>query len=129
MEFQRADEAPLRALKSQVIKKHVLYFTVIALYLLLITALDIGCPSVFFLGIPCPACGSTRALLSLLRLDFAGYVDYHPFALPLGGAIWLLLHTKLFRRKRKMRALAYAVLVFNFLFYAWRFEALTEMVA
>lgn len=34
-------------------------------------------------GQPCPACGLTRAALSLLRLDFAAATHWHPLALPL----------------------------------------------
>jgi len=40
--------------------------------------LSYKCPFLFFLGIPCPGCGMTRALLSLLRLDFAAAFHYHP---------------------------------------------------
>ena len=44
----------------------------------------IGCVFLHFLGIPCPGCGMTRALLALLRLDFAAAFAYHPliFAMP-----------------------------------------------
>ncbi|MCR5775616.1 MAG: DUF2752 domain-containing protein [Lachnospiraceae bacterium] len=48
--------------------------------LLFITAL-LGiyrCPLDFVLGIPCPMCGITRALASVLKGDFAGAFYYHP---------------------------------------------------
>ncbi|MDI1430085.1 DUF2752 domain-containing protein [Polyangium sorediatum] len=35
------------------------------------------------LGLPCPACGLTRAALALLRLDLAAATTFHPLALPL----------------------------------------------
>lgn len=35
------------------------------------------------LGLPCPACGLTRAALALLRLDLAAATRFHPLALPL----------------------------------------------
>ncbi|MDC3953402.1 DUF2752 domain-containing protein [Polyangium jinanense] len=35
------------------------------------------------LGLPCPACGLTRAALALLRLDLATATAFHPLALPL----------------------------------------------
>ena len=37
-----------------------------------------ACPSSYFLGIPCPGCGMTRAFLSLLHLDFKTAFFYHP---------------------------------------------------
>ncbi len=40
--------------------------------------LGITCVFQHLLGIPCPGCGMTRALLSLLRLDFAAAWDYNP---------------------------------------------------
>ena len=39
---------------------------------LLMRLFDVPCVFREFLGIPCPGCGMTRALLCLLRLDFVG---------------------------------------------------------
>ena len=36
------------------------------------------CPFFYVLGIRCPGCGMTRALLSLLHLDFKAAFYYHP---------------------------------------------------
>lgn len=36
-----------------------------------------------FLGIPCPACGLTRATLAAARCDFAGALRFHPLSLGL----------------------------------------------
>jgi hypothetical protein len=44
----------------------------------------IFCPFLTFTGIPCPFCGLTRSLLSLLRGDFAQAFWHHPF----GPSIW-----------------------------------------
>ena len=35
------------------------------------------------LGIPCPGCGMTRAVLAAARLDWASAMRWHPLALPL----------------------------------------------
>jgi Protein of unknown function (DUF2752) len=35
------------------------------------------------LGIPCPGCGMTRAVLAAARLDWAASMRWHPLALPL----------------------------------------------
>lgn len=37
------------------------------------------CPLTWLTGFPCPACGLTRAGLCLLRLDFKGAWEMHPF--------------------------------------------------
>ena len=44
------------------------------------------------LGLPCPGCGMTRALLSMLRLDLSAALSWHPgvFALPLLPAALVL---------------------------------------
>ncbi|APR77095.1 Hypothetical protein A7982_02442 [Minicystis rosea] len=34
-------------------------------------------------GIPCPACGLTRAVLAAARFDFAGALRFHPLSLAL----------------------------------------------
>lgn len=45
----------------------------------------IGCIFQKLFGIACPGCGMTRALASVLRLDFAAAFNYHPmvFSLPI----------------------------------------------
>ena len=37
------------------------------------------CPVVLLTGYPCPGCGLTRATLKLLRFDFHGAWEMHPF--------------------------------------------------
>ena len=38
----------------------------------------IGCPFYFIFGVPCAACGTTRALVSLFRGDIMGAFQWHP---------------------------------------------------
>lgn len=38
------------------------------------------CPTAFFLGVPCPGCGLTRATLALLHGDLAAALHFHPLA-------------------------------------------------
>ena len=45
------------------------------------------CPSVILTGFPCPGCGMTRAMLSILRGNFAAALKLHPFSYVL--IIWL----------------------------------------
>ena len=41
------------------------------------------CPVVLVSGFPCPGCGITRALICVLRFDFAGAWKMHPFIYPI----------------------------------------------
>ena len=56
----------------------------LALAYLLASELLFGtcCPMQYLLGLPCPLCGMTRALLSLLRGDLPGSFSAHPLLLP-----------------------------------------------
>lgn len=44
-----------------------------------------------FTGIPCPGCGMTRAVLSVLHGDFRTAFAYHPLWVTLPLVAWLLL--------------------------------------
>lgn len=50
---------------------------VVALYAVFYIA-GIGCPIKFLTGVSCFGCGMTRAVLAVLRLDFAAAFHYHP---------------------------------------------------
>ena len=50
----------------------------LVLYCVCLRLLRITCPIKALLGVSCPGCGMTRALLSCLRLDFAAAFHYHP---------------------------------------------------
>lgn len=103
-------------------RTHVWRISAIALCILAIWLLDIGCPFRYLFHIPCPTCGSTRALLALCRLDLPAYLAYQPFSLPLVAAVWLMLHVSLFPRKgrRWVYGVVFAVAGGNFLYYILR---------
>lgn len=68
----------------------------IALLYVALEALGVTCPIRFLTGISCAGCGMSRAWLSLLRLDLAGALYYHPlFWLPVPAAALLLLRRRL----------------------------------
>ncbi len=72
--------------KKNIIAISVCTIIIAALYL------TIQCPIKFFTGICCPGCGMTRALLSILRLDFEAAVHYHPavFIMPIAALIFIM---------------------------------------
>lgn len=80
---------------------HTAAAAVVAAYILL----PFGCPIKYFLHIDCPACGSTRALVALLRGDTASYFFYNPIALPLLLIVLFALHKELFGLSRRTEAL------------------------
>ena len=50
---------------------------VLGLFLLTV---GLRCPLAEFFHVPCPACGSTRAVRALLHLDFASAIYFNPVA-------------------------------------------------
>lgn len=82
--------------------KHILLISVLSAVLLLLWLTGLGCPFRALFGIPCPTCGMTRALLSLLRLDLAGYARYNIMALPAALAVLAGLHRKRLRISRRV---------------------------
>lgn len=69
--------------------------------------------------VPCPTCGVTRALLSLLRFDFASYAKYNIFALPLFAATVLMIFGSKTNKKIPQIAAA-AILLANIPYYFFR---------
>ena len=74
------------------------------LFLLLLTVpllyFRIGCVWNYFFGIPCAGCGMTRALIALLRGDFAASFKHHfmLFSLPV-LYLYIFFDGKLFKNK------------------------------
>ncbi len=59
--------------------KQLLFIAAITCLLLILTIAGIyKCPLDFIFGIPCPTCGSTRALICLAKSDISGAFYYHP---------------------------------------------------
>ena len=64
------------------------------------------CPLKRFTGIPCPTCGSTRAVVCVLKGDFVGAFRYQPLVMTLViAAVPVALMAKLSHRMRKLLAL------------------------
>lgn len=82
--------------------KKLLLFIPAAFVLLLYNTTGVGCPIRYVLNIPCPTCGMTRALFSLLKLDFSSYFLYNPMALPLAAVILLQIYAHKHTRFKKI---------------------------
>ena len=96
---------------------HIPAAAIIAVYVIS----PIGCPIKYFLHFDCPACGSTRAILSLLRGDIHSYLAYNPIALPLLFVVLFALHKGLFNLKRRTEMLIIIpVAVCVFIVYIFR---------
>lgn len=81
------------------------------------------CPVKRFLGVECPTCGMSRALISLLRLDFRGYFHYNAMALPVALVLLLgMFHSKISDEFLKRISLLIIILVcvINLAYYIGR---------
>lgn len=60
------------------------------------------CPIKYFIHIDCPGCGTTRALISALRLDFSSSIKYNAcFPIPIFWCIYILFKEKICIDKQK----------------------------
>ena len=94
---------------------------IIAVPYIVMFGLGVTCPIRYVSGLPCPACGLTRAVLCLLRLDLAGSFRMYPLAVPVIASIYVIIHKKfkIFDQKR-VYIPAYALLIINFTVYLVR---------
>ncbi|WP_425353929.1 DUF2752 domain-containing protein [Anaerofustis butyriciformans] len=93
-------------MKKKNIKKYILILTVIALYAFIINITKINCPIRYILGLPCPFCGTTRALISFLNGNIKQAFYYHPlFILSIPFLILLITSNEkyFFKMNRKTR--------------------------
>ena len=63
---------------NKFIKRHLIVVGVFIFYFLILHLLGWSCPIKDIFDIPCPTCGTTRSLISLMLLDFKGYLFYQP---------------------------------------------------
>ena len=109
----------LRSL-HQVVRLHIFCILSALAFIILCRIIGINCPFARIFVIPCPTCGVSRALGALLRFDINDYFRFQPFAVPLTLTAWIIPHLSLFRRKKLLRSVSFAVLVGNVLFYIAR---------
>lgn len=69
-------------------------------------------------SVPCPTCGMTRAMKSLVKGNFKKYCEYNVMALPVSVAFFLILFNRYLGKYKKIFvAVAAGILVINFLYY------------
>ncbi len=75
-------------------------------------------------GIPCPACGITRAFALLIKGDFAGAWQMHAMIFPVIFGVFLFLFCKYFlENSRKIwRRYVIMVCIVAILYYGWRMK-------
>ena len=106
-------------MKKQRFKKAFLSFFYLKLVVLLILFVSkIGCVFRRLTHIPCPTCGMTRAIISIIKLNFPLYFYYNAFALPVLFSVAVLFFSKFF--SKLVIVLSIFVLVLNFAYYLYR---------
>lgn len=107
--------------QDKIFLTHVIVLSVIAVYYIIMNALDITCPIRALSGYPCPACGMSRAIISLFFLDLSGYAYYNVMAVPVVLGILVAIH---FGKKKEMRTFTevylIAVAIINIAYYIVR---------
>jgi len=88
-------------------------FTVVALFVS-----KFGCIFRKLTHIPCPACGMTRAIISLMKLNFSSYFYYNAFALPVLLSIAVLVCSRVFGKP--IIIFSIVILILNFAYYLYR---------
>ena len=102
------------------IKKNRGGFLAVAILALIIALDSYKCPIYAFTNIPCPTCGVSRALWSLLYLDIAMYIEYNAMAVFLLSAVVLMFFRSKIRRKTAVDIYVYSVLAVNTVYYTVR---------
>lgn len=94
------------------LKNSLLLTALYTAVLLVFWYFEIPCLFKEFLGINCPGCGMSRAVWSVLRLDFAAAFYYHPmvFTLPV-LYLYFLFGGRVFNKKWLDRGVLAAIAV------------------
>ena len=88
--------------------------------MVVLTVSGIGCPFFYMFQIPCPTCGTTRAICALMKLNLREYLLYQPFGVPIMMSIWMMLHAHVLGRKKIVFWFTMVSAGGNFVFYLIR---------
>lgn len=101
-------------LSRKAVQKSIILASILAAIAAL-SLLGIGCPFYRVFGFPCPGCGMTRAVLSLLQLDFAAAWQFHPMVFALPYLLALFLKDGRVFRNRALNKAVLCLVVLGFL--------------
>lgn len=104
--------------KQKIKKSFVATFFLGILFCLAFFTYRFGCFVRYFFNIPCPTCGMTRAILSLIKLNIDSYFHYNAFALPVLLSIVVLFFFKHFIKP--IIFISIFILMLNFIYYLYR---------
>lgn len=96
---------------------------VIAYFAFLNRLLYTLCPLTLITGYPCPGCGMTRAAFCVLRMDFSGAWEIHPFIYPIIALFIIFCFQRYILQKKNMQSVKKGVVVLAvamIMFYLWR---------
>ena len=85
------------------VKKTLLYH-IAALAVIMVILFVYKCPFNYFLHIPCPGCGITRAYLALLDLDVGSAFRYHPLFFTVAPTILYTVHRDVLKIRLSAKA-------------------------
>lgn len=105
-------------MEKRIFARGVLSLLVIFILTVFYKAAGITCLFRTAFGFPCPACGMSRALISLVSGNFAGYFRCNALAVPVGFCVAL----NVFCRKENcaVTVITAVTAAVNFAYYIWR---------
>ena len=105
---------------KNIAKRTVLYGIVLGIYVFVLNIFDMHCPFFDVVGIKCPTCGVSRAIISMLKMEFSKSINFHPLAVPLVISVWICLNAEFLKHKKVALSFAGSIILLNFIFYLFK---------